>query len=94
MTQFLYPIIAVEPDFTDLIKDHSEYKSRYNHQLLFVVDSAGNYYSPEGDLCVNRWKELCDAAKKYVSAQGYCCTAKLQFDDENQIFALLKELDL
>ncbi|WP_105188427.1 hypothetical protein [Pseudoalteromonas sp. T1lg48] len=86
-----FPVLAVESDFITLCQNAEELKAADNGHLLFVLDSRHHYFDAKGQPIDRQWPRLCMAVQDYLSAEGHCCVAKLQLQDESQIWPLLDD---
>ncbi|MEO2267202.1 hypothetical protein V1358_07810 [Pseudoalteromonas sp. YIC-656] len=92
MHEFCYPILLVEPEFTDLLEEHKELGNALNDKVEFIVDSQFNYYDADGKQIEARFAQLVSALKHTLSHEGHCCSAKMQLTNEAQVFAAMKEM--
>lgn len=93
MFDFHFPVLAVEPDFLEVYTDDEEFAAGSHEKVIFFVDSGANYYSADGQPLNSHWPQLVAIVKHHVSVAGYCCTAKLQLQNEAQVFSLLQQLE-
>ncbi|WP_462159379.1 hypothetical protein [Pseudoalteromonas sp. GB56] len=92
MHEFCYPILLVEPEFTDLLEAREELQLALNDNVEFIVDSHFNYYDVDGDPIEARFEQLVKALKHTLSQEGHCCSAKMHLTNEAHVFEAIKEM--